>query len=80
MTDTNDLPLRLTRAELAAFWRVSARTLQRREALGISPQPMRFGGRLLYRREDVLAAEHVRITVQSEAGECLLGRIEGGAS
>ena len=51
------LPLRMTRAELARFWRVSVRTIERREAMGIGPQPIRLGGRVLYRREEVLAWE-----------------------
>ena len=62
MTARPDLPLRLTREELAAFWRVSLRTLQRHEAMGIGPLPLRIGGRVLYRREDVLAWEQARIT------------------
>lgn len=55
------LPSRLTREELADFWRVSARTMERREAMGIGPQPIRIGGRVLYRREDVLAWEQAQI-------------------
>lgn len=55
------LPTRLTRVELAVFWRVSIRTIERREALGIGPKPIRLGGRVLYRREDVLAWEQARI-------------------
>lgn len=51
------LPPRLTREELALFWRVSIRTIERRDAMGIGPQPIRVGGRVLYRREDVLAWE-----------------------
>lgn len=51
------LPSRLTRAELAVFWRVSIRTIERREALGVGPMPIRLGCRVLYRREDVLAWE-----------------------
>lgn len=55
------LPSRLTRAELASFWRVSVRTIERREAMGIGPQPIRLGGRVLYRRADVLAWERPQI-------------------
>ena len=58
MTDgRSDLPRRMTRAELATLWRVSIRTIERREACGIGPQPVRIGSRVLYRREDVLAWE-----------------------
>lgn len=56
------LPSRLTREELALFWRVNIRTLQRREAMGIGPLPVRIGGRVLYRREDVLAWEEGQVT------------------
>lgn len=52
---------RLTRAELASLWRVSLRTIERREASGIGPHPIRIGGRVLYRREDVLAWEQAQI-------------------
>ena len=55
------LPPRLTRAELALLWRVSPRTIERYEAAGIGPQPIRIGGRVLYRREDVLAWEQGQI-------------------
>lgn len=55
-----NLPSRLTRAELARFWRVSIRTIERREADGIGPQPMKIGGRVLYRRVDVLAWEQAQ--------------------
>ena len=59
-----DLPSRLTRAELAAFWRVSARTIERWEAAGQCPAPVRVGGRVLFRREDVLAWEQLRRHVE----------------
>jgi DNA-binding transcriptional MerR regulator len=56
-----ELPSRLTRAELAQLWRVSLRTIERYEAAGIGPQPIRVGGRVLYRRDDVLAFEQAQI-------------------
>lgn len=62
MTDASDLPARMTREELALLWRVSTRTIKRREAMGIGPSPMKIGGRVLYRREDVLAWEQAQIT------------------
>lgn len=57
-----ELPPRLTREELALFWRVSTRTIERREASGIGPRSIRIGGRVLYRREDVLAWEQTHVT------------------
>ena len=62
MTDASDLPARMTRDELALLWRVSVRTIERREAAGVGPHPIRIGGRVLYRREDVLAWEQAQIT------------------
>jgi predicted DNA-binding transcriptional regulator AlpA len=56
-----DLPERMTRIELAKFWRVSARTIERREAAGCGPKPIHIGGRVLYRRDDVLAWEQAQI-------------------
>lgn len=55
------LPQRMTRADLALFWRVSPRTIERYETAGIGPPPIRVGGRVLYRREDVLAWEQAQI-------------------
>ena len=60
-TRDDDLPARLTRADLARFWRVSLRTIERREAAGVGPRPIKLGGRALYRRDDVLAWEQVQI-------------------
>lgn len=56
-----ELPPRLTREELAGFWRVSIRTIERRESNGLGPRPMRIGGTVLYRREDVLAWEEAHL-------------------
>ena len=55
------LPSRLTRAELALHWRVSLRTIERLKTARIGPQPIRVGGRVLYRREDVLTFEQAQI-------------------
>lgn len=52
-----DLPTRLTYDDLANLWRVTVRTIQRRVAEGKAPQPVKTGGRKLFRREDVLAWE-----------------------
>ena len=62
----NALPQRLTRAELASFWRVSVRTIERYEASGHGPKPIRLGGRILYRREDVLAWEQAQASQASD--------------
>ena len=56
----NALSQRLTRAELATFWRVSVRTIERHEVSGHGPKPIRLGGRVLYRREDVVAWEQAQ--------------------
>lgn len=63
------LPERLTRAELAAFWRVTVRTIERREALGIGPRPIWVAGRVLYRREDVLAWEEASVRPAGASGD-----------
>ena len=60
------LPQRLTREELAQLWRVSIRTIERWSALGLCPRPIRIGGRVLYRREDVLAWEQTRFAEPDE--------------
>lgn len=56
-----NLPARLTQDELAAFWRVSPRTLERWRARGRGPAWIRLEGRVLYRLEDVCAYERARL-------------------
>lgn len=62
MSNPADLPPRLTPRELAAFWRVCVRTVERRAAASLGPKPIRIGARVLYRREDVLAWEQSHVT------------------
>lgn len=47
----------LTKAELAARWRVSTRTLERWRAEGYGPAWFVIGGAIRYRVSDVLAFE-----------------------
>ena len=63
MTTDSNLPTRLTRAELADLWRVSDRTIERWVRAGQCPAPLKIGGRVLFRREDVLAWERPRTGV-----------------
>lgn len=55
--EISGLPDRLTQDELACHWRKSARTLERWRVAGIGPAWLKLPGRVLYRREDVLAYE-----------------------
>lgn len=48
---------RLTQVELATFWQISPRTLERWRSQGTGPAWLRIGGRVLYRMTDVLAFE-----------------------
>lgn len=57
MGRSQSLPIRLTEDEVAFHWRLTKRTLQRWRCSGKGPAWMRIGGRILYRREDVLAYE-----------------------
>lgn len=53
----DELRSRVTEAQLARHWGVSRRTLQRWRARGYGPAWLAIGGRVLYRRVDVLAFE-----------------------
>lgn len=55
------LPNRATEAQLALYWGVSRRTLQRWRAGGYGPAWMFIGGRVLYRRADVLGFEEATL-------------------
>jgi predicted site-specific integrase-resolvase len=62
MSDVTDiLPAHLTQAELATRWRITTRTLDRWRVDGRGPAWMRLNSRILYRAEDVLAFERVRL-------------------
>ncbi len=52
---TAHLPPLLTVEEYCALRRCRPKTLYDRKLRGVGPQPRRVGGRLLYRREEVLA-------------------------
>ncbi|OWU81707.1 hypothetical protein ATO6_23485 [Oceanicola sp. 22II-s10i] len=60
------LPPRIIETELARYWQLSPRTLQRWRQSGIGPCWMRLGGRVLYRREDVLAWEAAHLESPSD--------------
>jgi hypothetical protein len=47
----------LLQAELAARWRISARTLERWRWQRVGPPHLKIGGRVVYRLEDVVAYE-----------------------
>ncbi len=50
-----ELPDLLTLAETAQYLRVKSKTLRNWSCLGKGPKPLRLGGRVVYRRADVLA-------------------------
>ena len=43
----------LHQVELARRWRMSPRTLERWRWLGLGPQHIKIGGRMIYRLEDI---------------------------
>ncbi len=55
------LPAMLTQAELARRWRITTRTLDRWRVAGTGPAWLRINGRILYRTQDVLGFEQLRL-------------------
>ncbi|WP_454173129.1 helix-turn-helix transcriptional regulator [Microbacterium maritypicum] len=51
----DELPDLLTLAETAQYLRVKPKTLRNWSSLSKGPKPLRLGGRVVYRRADVLA-------------------------
>ena len=49
-----------TQGELAAHWRINPRTLERWRVLGIGPPWIKLPGRIIYRKDEVLAYEQAR--------------------
>jgi len=54
-------PALLTTTELAARWRMSARSFERWRAKGKGPAWLRLEGRILYRLQDVVAWEAAQV-------------------
>jgi hypothetical protein len=54
-------PLHLSQAELAAYWRISPRTLERWRCTGNGPRFLKLGSRVVYRIADVEAFEATRL-------------------
>ena len=55
------LPAMLTQADLARRWRITTRTLDRWRVAGTGPAWLRINGRILYRTQDVLGFEQLRL-------------------
>lgn len=54
-------PPHFSQRELAERWRITTRTLDRWRIAEIGPAWIRINGRILYRAEDVLAFEAIRL-------------------
>lgn len=57
----------LNQKQLAEYWGISQRTLERWRAIGWGPLFLKIGGRVVYRAEDILAYEeqHLADSTQS---------------
>jgi hypothetical protein len=66
-------PTFLTQVELAARWRISPRTLERWRWLKIGPNYHKFGGKIGYALDDILAYERRR---RAETHSSILGSWE----
>jgi hypothetical protein len=51
----------LHQIELARRWRISHRTLERWRWLGLGPQHIKIGGRVIYRLADIEAYEEASV-------------------
>lgn len=47
----------LNQKQLADYWGISQRTLERWRSIGWGPTFLKIGGRVIYRMEDILAYE-----------------------
>jgi hypothetical protein len=61
----------LHQVELARRWRMSHRTLERWRWLGLGPQHIKLGGRVIYRLADIEAyeAENLRTSTSTPTPE-----------
>ncbi len=57
----------LHQIELARRWRISHRTLERWRWLGLGPQHIKIGGRVIYRLADIEAYEEASVRSSTSA-------------
>jgi hypothetical protein len=57
----------LHQVELARRWRMSPRTLERWRWLGLGPQHIKIGGRVIYRLADIEAYEAENLRTSTSA-------------
>lgn len=58
---------RLNQKQLADYWGISRRTLERWRAIGWGPLFLKIGGRVVYRVEDILAYEEQHLAESTQS-------------
>ncbi|MEW7978437.1 MAG: helix-turn-helix domain-containing protein [Candidatus Sedimenticola endophacoides] len=57
----------INQKQLADYWGISQRTLERWRALGLGPLFLKIGGRVVYRVEDILAYEEQHLAESTQS-------------
>ncbi|WP_369602603.1 helix-turn-helix domain-containing protein [Hahella sp. SMD15-11] len=68
----------MNQQQLAEYWGISARTLERWRSIGWGPRYIKIGGRVVYRVEDILEyeAEHLYESTRSRSHPTAPGELE----
>lgn len=68
----------MNQQQLAEYWGISARTLERWRSIGWGPRYIKIGGRVVYRVEDILEyeAEHLYESTRSRHRAASLGELD----
>lgn len=58
---------RINQKQLANYWGISERTLERWRGIGYGPVFIKIGGRVIYRQEDVLEYENTHLNTSTQS-------------
>lgn len=66
MTQSKLSTNRINQKQLANYWGISERTLERWRGIGYGPVFIKIGGRVIYRQEDILEYENTHLNTSTQ--------------
>lgn len=67
MTQSKLSTNRINQKQLANYWGISERTLERWRGIGYGPVFIKIGGRVIYRQEDILEYENTHLNTSTQS-------------
>ncbi|WP_087868384.1 helix-turn-helix transcriptional regulator [Bathymodiolus platifrons methanotrophic gill symbiont] len=67
MTQSKLSTNRINQKQLANYWGISERTLERWRGIGYGPVFIKIGGRVIYRQEDIREYENTHLNTSTQS-------------